>query len=73
LVAVTEAFANAASERQPRSIAVDVEACNDDGVVEILVRGYGGCHDEAAADPGSGLHLMHLLMDRRRGDDARGA
>ncbi len=65
LVAVTEAFNNAVGDtRQLRSIAVDVEGRNDEGVVEILVRDYGRWQEEqASAEVGSGLHLMHVLMD----------
>jgi anti-sigma regulatory factor (Ser/Thr protein kinase) len=65
LVAATEAFNDAVVHaRQPRSIAVHVEARNNHGVVEILIRDHGGWHgDHASAGAGLGLHLMHALMD----------
>ncbi len=65
LVAATEAFDNAVGHtHRPRSIAVDVEASNDHGVVEIALRDYGGWQEgRLSADAGSGLHLMHVLMD----------
>jgi anti-sigma regulatory factor (Ser/Thr protein kinase) len=65
LVAATEVFNNAVVHaRQPRSIAVNVEANNDQGVVEIVVRDHGGWQgDQSSATTGLGLHLMHALMD----------
>jgi anti-sigma regulatory factor (Ser/Thr protein kinase) len=65
LVAATEAFNNAVVHaRQPRSIAVHVEATNDNGVVEIVVRDHGGWQgNRSSATAGLGLHLMHALMD----------
>jgi anti-sigma regulatory factor (Ser/Thr protein kinase) len=65
LVAATEAFNNAVLHaRQPRSIAVHVEARNNHGVVEIVVRDHGRWHEEQPnAGAGLGLHLMYALMD----------
>ena len=65
LVAATEAFNNAVVHaRQPRSIAVHVEASNNEGVVEIVVRDHGGWREEQTnTGAGLGLHLMHALMD----------
>lgn len=64
LVAATEAFDNAVLHAgQPRSIAVQVEARNSHGVVEIVIRDHG--HWAGRLSPGSGLgfHLLHALMD----------
>jgi anti-sigma regulatory factor (Ser/Thr protein kinase) len=65
LVAATEAFSNAVMHaRQPRSIAVHVEASISQGVVEIVVRDHGGWQeDHTSTGAGLGLHLMHALMD----------
>lgn len=65
LVAATEAFNNAvAHARQPRSIAVHVEARISHAVVELVVRDHGGWQgDQSGADVGLGLSLMHTLMD----------
>ena len=65
LLAATEAFNNAVVHpRQPRSIAVHVEARNNQSVVEIVVRDHGGWQeDQASTGAGLGLHLIHALMD----------
>jgi anti-sigma regulatory factor (Ser/Thr protein kinase) len=65
LVAATEAFNNAVVHaRQPRSIAVQVEATSNQGVVEIVVHDHGGWReDRSSAGAGLGLHLMYALMD----------
>ncbi len=66
LLAANEAFTNAlVHARQPRSIAVHVDASFSNGVVEIVVRDHGRWR-EGAPRPGSagfGLELMHALMD----------
>ena len=65
LVATTEAFNNAVLHAsQPRSIAVNVEAVNNHGVIEILVRDHGGWQGhQTSAGPGLGSNLMQALMD----------
>ena len=65
LLAATEAFNNATLHaRQPRSIAVQVEASSSQGVVEIVVRDHGGWQeDHLHAGAGLGLPFMHALMD----------
>jgi anti-sigma regulatory factor (Ser/Thr protein kinase) len=64
LLAATEAFDNAVLHAgQPRSIAVQVEARNSQGVIEIVIRDHG--HWQGRPGPGAGLgfHLLHALMD----------
>ena len=65
LVAATEAFNNAVVHaRQPRSIAVHVEASNSQGVVEIVVGDHGGWQgNQSSAGAGLGLPLLYALMD----------
>jgi anti-sigma regulatory factor (Ser/Thr protein kinase) len=65
LVAANEAFSNAlVHARQPRSIAVHVEARLSQGVVEIVIRDRGHWQeDQPGTGAGLGLHLMHALMD----------
>jgi anti-sigma regulatory factor (Ser/Thr protein kinase) len=65
LVAANEAFNNAVvNVRQPRSIAVHVEAGNNHGVVEIIVRDHGRWHDEQPSTSAEvGLQLLYALMD----------
>ncbi len=65
LLAATEAFNNATLHaRQPRSIAVHVEASSSQGVVEIVIRDHGGWQeDHLHTSAGLGLPLMHALMD----------
>jgi anti-sigma regulatory factor (Ser/Thr protein kinase) len=64
LVAATEAFMNATLHaRQPRSVAVQVEAWISRGVVEIVIRDHGGWQDQPSSGAGLGLPLMHALMD----------
>jgi anti-sigma regulatory factor (Ser/Thr protein kinase) len=63
LLAVSEAFGNAiVHARQPRSIAVHVDASMNDGVVEIVVRDHGRWQEDTLG-AGLGLQLMHALMD----------
>src|SRR6516162_509702 len=67
LLAANEAFSNAVvHSRQPRSIAVNVDASiDDDGVVEIVVRDHGRWRESSwgTGGAGLGLHLMHALME----------
>jgi anti-sigma regulatory factor (Ser/Thr protein kinase) len=65
LVAATEAFNNAVVHaRQPRSIAVHLEASVSQGVVEIVVLDHGGWQEvQTATGAGLGLRLMYALMD----------
>jgi anti-sigma regulatory factor (Ser/Thr protein kinase) len=65
LVAANEAFGNAITHaRQPRSIAVNVEASMTDDVVEIVVRDHGRWQESRhTGGTGLGLALMHALMD----------
>jgi len=65
LVAATEAFNNAVTHaRQPRSIAVHVDAGISEDVVEIVVRDHGRWQEEQPSESaGLGLHLLHALMD----------
>lgn len=63
LLAASEAFTNAVVHaRRPRSIVVHVDACLEDGVVEIAVRDHGHWR-ETDGGAGLGLQLMHALMD----------
>lgn len=66
LLAANEAFNNAVvHSRQPRSIAVHVDAHVSKGVVEIVVRDHG-CWREGprgGGGAGLGLQVMHALMD----------
>jgi anti-sigma regulatory factor (Ser/Thr protein kinase) len=66
LLAANEAFGNAlVHSRQPRSIAVHVDATVDDGVAEIAIRDHGRWQeDQRPADGrGLGLQLMNALVD----------
>lgn len=65
LLAASEAFTNAVVHaRRPRSIVVHVDACVEDGVVEIAVRDHGRWREgERNGAAGLGLQLMHALMD----------
>jgi anti-sigma regulatory factor (Ser/Thr protein kinase) len=65
LVAATDAFNNAVVHaRQPRSIAVHVEARNNQGVVEIVVRDHGRWHEgQPSTSAGGSLYLLYALMD----------
>jgi anti-sigma regulatory factor (Ser/Thr protein kinase) len=65
LLAANEAFGNAITHsRQPRSIAVNVDATFDEGVVEVVVRDHGRWHESRhTGGAGLGLALMHALMD----------
>lgn len=65
LVAANEAFGNAVTHaRQPRSIAVHVDARMRDGVVEVVVRDHGRWQESRhTSGAGLGLALMHALMD----------
>ncbi len=64
LVAATEAFDNAVLHAgQPRSIAVQVEARNSHGVVEIVIRDHGHWQGRLSPGTGMGFHLLHALMD----------
>jgi len=65
LLAANEAFGNAIKHsRQPRSIAVHVEASFSEGVVEVVVRDHGRWHESRhSGGAGLGLALMHALMD----------
>jgi anti-sigma regulatory factor (Ser/Thr protein kinase) len=65
LLAANEAFANAITHaRQPRSIAVHVDAGINDGVVEVVVRDHGRWQESRhTGGAGLGLTLMHALMD----------
>jgi anti-sigma regulatory factor (Ser/Thr protein kinase) len=65
LVAANEAFGNAITHaRQPRSIAVHVDARMDDGIVEVVVRDHGRWQESRhTSGAGLGLALMHALMD----------
>ena len=65
LLAANEAFGNAITHsRQPRSIAVHVDASFSEGVVEVVVRDHGRWHESRhSGGAGLGLALMHALMD----------
>jgi len=65
LLAANEAFGNAITHaRQPRSIAVHVDAQISDGVVEVVVRDHGRWQESRhTGGAGLGLALMHALMD----------
>jgi anti-sigma regulatory factor (Ser/Thr protein kinase) len=65
LVAANEAFGNAVTHaRQPRSIAVHVDARIQEGVVEVVVRDHGRWQESRhTSGAGLGLALMHALMD----------
>jgi anti-sigma regulatory factor (Ser/Thr protein kinase) len=66
LLAANEAFGNAlVHSRQPRSIAVHVDATVDDGVAEISIRDHGRWqeHQRPADGFGLGLRLMNALVD----------
>jgi hypothetical protein len=66
LLAANEAFGNAlVHSRQPRSIAVHVDAAVEDGVAEISIRDHGRWQeDQRPADGfGLGLRLMNALVD----------
>jgi len=66
LLAANEAFGNAlVHSRQPRSIAVHVDASVDDGVAEIAIRDHGRWHEGQAPAEGTGLglKLMNALVD----------
>jgi anti-sigma regulatory factor (Ser/Thr protein kinase) len=66
LLAANEAFTNAlVHARQPRSIAIHVDARLSEDVVEIVVRDHGRWREgnSATAGAGVGLGLMHALMD----------
>jgi anti-sigma regulatory factor (Ser/Thr protein kinase) len=65
LLAANEAFGNAITHaRQPRSIAVHVDASVSDGMVEVVVRDHGRWQESRhSRGTGLGLALMHALMD----------
>jgi anti-sigma regulatory factor (Ser/Thr protein kinase) len=66
LLAANEAFGNAVTHaRQPRSIAVHVDASISDGVVEIVVRDHGRWREHQRQSDGTriGIALMQALMD----------
>ncbi len=61
LVAATEAFNNIVLDaHQPRSIAVSVEASNNQGMVEIVLHDHVRRHEDRSS---LGLHLVRALMD----------
>jgi CRP-like cAMP-binding protein/anti-sigma regulatory factor (Ser/Thr protein kinase) len=66
LLAANEAFGNAlVHARQPRTIAVHVDASVSDGIVELIVRDHGRWQEGQPGfdEAGLGLHLMPALMD----------
>jgi hypothetical protein len=65
LLAATEAFGNAITHaRQPRSIAINVDASISKGVAEVVVRDHGRWQESHyTGGAGLGLALMHALMD----------
>jgi anti-sigma regulatory factor (Ser/Thr protein kinase) len=66
LLAADEAFTNAVTHvRQPRSIAVQVDASISEGLVEVVVGDYGRWHEDqrCSSSEGLGLPLMQAFMD----------
>jgi anti-sigma regulatory factor (Ser/Thr protein kinase) len=65
LLAATEAFGNAITHaRQPRSIAINVDASISEGVAQVVVRDHGRWQESPyTGGAGLGLALMHALMD----------
>jgi anti-sigma regulatory factor (Ser/Thr protein kinase) len=65
MLAANEAFGNAVTHaRQPRSIAVHIDASLDEDVVQVVVRDHGRWQESRhTGGAGLGLTLMHALMD----------
>jgi anti-sigma regulatory factor (Ser/Thr protein kinase) len=63
-LACNEAFANAVQHAyEPTAELVDIQATNDTSIVTIVVRDYGTWASSPNKHDGSGLALMHELMD----------